>query len=220
MRTDAAVIVAGGPRDGAQFVPPRIGPDWPVVAADSGADLAAEVGLRPTLVVGDLDSISPRALQDAERAGVPIERADRDKDRTDLELAIAASRRNVGLRELVVLGGSGGRLDHLLANLAVLCGPATEGLDVEAWLGATRVIVVRRQVQVEVVAGATVSLLAWHGDAVGVTTSGLRWPLDNAVLHAGHAVGTSNVATGSRIAVTLRSGVVSLVVEPAGEVTR
>lgn len=220
MRTDAVVIVAGGPRDGAQFVPPRIGPDWPVVAADSGADLAAEVGLSPTLVVGDLDSISPGALRDAERAGVAIERARSDKDQTDLELAIAASRRNVGLRELVVLGGGGGRLDHLLANLAVLCGPATEGLEVEAWLGATRVVVVRRQVKVEVVAGATVSLLAWHGDAVGVTTSGLRWPLNDAVLGAGHALGTSNEATDPCVAVTLRSGVVSLVVEPLGEVAR
>lgn len=218
MRTDAAVIAVGGPRAGCQEVPARVGGDWPVVAADSGADLAVAVGLTPTVIVGDLDSISPHALEWAEATGIPVERADRDKDQTDLELAIAVARRSRELRELVVIGGGGGRLDHLLANLAVLCGPATEELEVEAWFGTTQVRVIRRSARLSVPRGSTVSLLAWHGDALGVTTSGLRWPLTDGLLRAGVALGTSNEAVEPTVEVSLRSGVVSVVVVPEVEV--
>ncbi len=218
MRTDAVVVVAGGPGDGPQAVPPRVTADWPVIAADSGADLAFAIGLTPTLVVGDLDSISDAALGRCRQLGVHVESAPTEKDETDLELALSAARVDRDLRDLVVLGGAGGRLDHLLANLAVLCGTATDGLAVEAWLGATRVYVVRDGVETSVAPGAAVSLLAWHGDAVGVTTKGLRWPLCDAVLRAGSALGTSNVAVDDVVGVSLRAGVVSMVIAPSDSV--
>lgn len=220
MRTDVAAIVVGGPLNGPQHLPSRVGRDWPVIAADSGADLAFALGLVPTLVVGDLDSISSGTLARCGDEGIAVERAPGDKDETDLELAIAAARRCSGLRELVILGGAGGRLDHLLANFAVICGPATDGLVVEAWPGALQMHVVRSAVHLEVAVGTGVSLLAWHGDASGVTTSGLRWELDDAVLGAGSALGTSNVAASREVSVTLRSGVVSAVIGAAEEAHR
>lgn len=217
MRSDVALIVAGGP-SGRQYLPPEVGPDWPVIAADSGADLAWSLGITPTLVVGDLDSISAAALTRCRDGGVPIESVPVDKDITDLELALAAARRQDGLQRIVVLGGAGGRLDHLLANISVLCGPATDGLVVEAWPGLTRVLVVRGMLTTTVTPGATVSLLAWQGPATGVTTSGLRWRLDDAVLAAGSALGTSNVAVDEVVSVEVRSGVVSMVIVPIEEV--
>jgi thiamine pyrophosphokinase len=110
----------------------------------------------------------------------------------------------------VVLGGAGGRLDHLLANLAVLTGPLTAAMEVEAWIGTAHVQVARDRVRVVGPPGATVSLLAWHGDATGVTTTGLRWPLTDAVLAAGGAVGTSNLLDAPVAEVSLRTGVVTV----------
>jgi thiamine pyrophosphokinase len=208
-----AVVVAGGECT-AQVVPAEVAGADLVVAADSGLDLAYQLGLEVDALVGDLDSVSPGALARARDEGVPIEVSSADKDQTDLELALAwavATKPN----RLLVLGGAGGRLDHLLANLAVICGPITRRTETEAWIGTARVLVVRDRAHFEVAVGSVVSLLAWHGDASGVTTLGLRWPLRDALLSAGSALGTSNVVVAERAGVAVLAGVLSVVIERA-----
>jgi thiamine pyrophosphokinase len=205
---DGAVVVAGGDAR-IQAVPDGLAERRPVIAADSGLDLAEALGLEVDLVVGDLDSVSAGALERARHRGVPIELSPRDKDLTDLELALLAAAAG-GAEDLVVLGGAGGRLDHLLANVAVLCGPLTGSMAVDAWLGDSRVQVLRHHVAVDGTPGSEVSLLAWHGDVRGVTTTGMRWPLRDALLTAGAAVGTSNLLEGEHAEVSVRSGVASV----------
>jgi thiamine pyrophosphokinase len=206
--SDGAVVIAGGDAT-VQAVPAGLDQLGLVIAADGGLDLAERVEVAVDVVVGDMESVSPAALERAAATGVLVERSSWDKDLTDLELALVRAR-DAGARRLVVLGGAGGRLDHLLANLAVLTGPHTAAMEVEAWIGAAHVQVVRDRVRVEGPPGATVSLLAWHGEATGVTTTGLRWPLTDAVLGAGSAIGTSNVLDAPVAEVELRTGVATL----------
>ena len=94
-----------------------------VIAADSGLDHAHAPRRRGRLVVGDLDSVDPETLAAAELAGTTVERHPAAKDATDLELALLAAR-DRGAREIVVVGGHGGRLDHFLANALLLATPA------------------------------------------------------------------------------------------------
>src|SRR5689334_18888700 len=90
-----------------------------VIAADSGLDHALALGFRADVVVGDLDSVTPDALAHARADGAEVELHPAEKDETDLELAL---RRAValGMRRVTVIGGGGGRHDHLLANALVL----------------------------------------------------------------------------------------------------
>jgi thiamine pyrophosphokinase len=213
--TQVAVVVAGGAL-GRQVVPDDVARADLIVAADSGLDLARRLGLGVDALVGDLDSVSDDGLAWAKDTGVLIEHAPSDKDETDLELALRHAAASEPDR-LVVLGGAGGRLDHLLANLAVLCGPLTASIATEAWIGEAQVLVVRDRVAIDDAVGATVSLLAWHGDAAGVTTLGLRWPLKGATLRAGSALGTSNVVVAERAGVAIDAGVVSVVIDPRQE---
>jgi thiamine pyrophosphokinase len=205
------VVVAGGRRL-PQVVPAEVSAASVVVAADSGLDLARELGLAVDVVVGDLDSVSTTALTWARDSGIAVEASPPDKDQTDLELAICRAVGD-GIERLVVLGGAGGRLDHLLANVAVLCGPLTKGIETEAWIGTARLLVVRDRVAIDDAVGSVASLLAWHGDASGVTTIGMRWPLRGAVLRSGSALGTSNVVVAERAGVALDSGVISVVID-------
>ena len=211
MRT--IVVVAGGEHT-EQALPPDVGLADIVIAADSGLDLAERLGLSVDLVVGDLDSVSQGALERATDAGIRIERHPIEKDLTDLELAIIASDLAEG-DQLIALGGAGGRLDHLVANLAVLTGPLTAGTSVEAWLGATRVQVVRGSAVIEGSVGMTVSLCAWHGPARGVTTKGFRWELRDSTLDAGTALGTSNELTTDNATVSVESGAVTAIAPEA-----
>ena len=176
-----------------------------VIAADSGLDQAAALGLRVDLAVGDFDSVSPAGLEAAAVAGCRVERHPAAKDHTDLELGLLAARQ-WGAERVVVVGGHGGRLDHLMANALVLAGSDFSGLSVEALMGMARLFVVRRHRELHGEPGELVSLLAVGGPASGVRTEGLRYPLAGEELRAGSTRGVSNEMTGPVATVTVATG--------------
>lgn len=195
-----AWVVTGGeppePRLLGELAHPQL-----VVAADSGADIAAGLGLRVDVVVGDFDSVSPAGAAAAgERRRFPT-----DKDATDLALALAEAR-DRGAASISVVGGGGGRLDHLLANVATLAGDELAPVRVDALMGSARLWVVRGAETIRGAVGDLVTLLAHGGPATGIRTTGLRWPLAGDTLPAASSRGVSNVFDAPEATVTLRSG--------------
>ena len=179
-----------------------------VIAADSGFDHARRLGVRVDLVVGDMDSISAAGLADA----AEMERHPTDKGATDLAIALEAALAR-GFSRVVVVGGAGGRIDHFLANAALLAAPAYATLRLR-WLPGSAVInVVRDRVELVGSPGDLVSLLPYGGPAGGVTTTGLRWPLTDAVLSPGTSLGVSNEFTATQATVEMSTGVL-LSVQP------
>jgi thiamine pyrophosphokinase len=160
------------------------------------------------VVVGDLDSVDPTVLEAARDAGAVIETHPTAKDATDLELALVAARR-FDPTHLEVIGGAGGRLDHLLANALLLGSPVTEGCSVLALVGSATVAVARpgRSVVLDGSIGELVSLLPVNGPAVGVRTSGLRYELRGDQLDPGRTRGVSNELCARRARVSLDAGV-------------
>jgi thiamine pyrophosphokinase len=185
-----------------------------VIAADSGLQHARRAGWPIDLIVGDFDSIDRKLLATAESEGVPVERHPVAKDETDLELALHRAVA-LGAHRVVVVGGGGGRLDHLLANAAVLGSDAFASLRLEARHGGSTVHVVREHLVLRGEPGDLVSLIATHGDARGVTTKGLLYPLCGETLAAGSTRGVSNELASPRAVVALEQGVL-LVVVPGG----
>lgn len=206
-----AVIYVGGM--GPSALPAL--PDDPVVriAADGGLDLAVALGADVDIVVGDLDSVSPQALAAARARGVEVRPSPTDKDETDLELALACAEA-AGASQLVVIGGGGGRLDHLLGVLAALAGAALRGLEVAVHPGEDLVCMIGpgRRLDLSTRPGDTVSLLPVGGPVTGVEASGLVWPLVDATLDPYRAIGVSNRAAASRITVQIADGVVAVIV--------
>ena len=202
------VVVAGGDPPTPQEIA-RLPADAVVVAADAGLDHALAAGLVPAVAVGDMDSVSPEALAAAEQSGTRIERHPVDKDRTDLELALDLAARLAD--RIIVIGAGGGRLDHLIGNLAVLSSPQWSGVNAEAWLGHAQAVVVHNQRTLDVDPGTTVSLFALGGPA-RVTTTGLAWPLKNEVLDPLTSRGVSNRATIPAPQVSVHEGVVLAVI--------
>lgn len=197
-----AWVVAGGEPPERRLLGELAHPQL-VVAADSGADIALGLGLRPDVVVGDFDSVTPAgAAAAAEQRRFPT-----DKDATDLALALAEAR-DRGAGSISVVGGSGGRLDHLLANVAVLAGDGLASVRVDALMGSARLWVVRRRETIRGSVGDLVTLLAHGGPAAGVRTTGLRWALTGETLEAGSSRGVSNEFAAPEATVSLDSGVI------------
>jgi thiamine pyrophosphokinase len=182
-----------------------------VVAADGGATKARAAGLAPDLVVGDGDSLGPDGLAAVRAAGIPVELAAIEKDESDLELAVAAAVVR-GATRLTILGALGGaRFDHALANAWLLAHPALVGRVAVLLDDATRVRLLDAtagpaKAPLNGAPGDLVSLFPFGVDAVGVTTTGLAYPLRDEPLRSGPARGLSNVRSGPEARVALRAG--------------
>jgi thiamine pyrophosphokinase len=181
-----------------------------VVAADEGLEHAVGLGLDVTVVVGDMDSVEPAALADAESSGTTVVRHPAAKDATDLDLALDLALAGSPAR-LVVVTGRGDRDDHAFAVALSISAPdrlATAAEAIEAWIGPTHVWVVRPGVAARLHGrrGDLVSLLPVHGSARGVTTSGLLYPLTAEDLPAGSSRGVSNQWVADEAVVTLDEG--------------
>jgi thiamine pyrophosphokinase len=209
---DAFVLAGGDPVDAAVL----LGLPAPslVVAADGGLALAGPLGLEVDVLVGDLDSVDPVQLAAAEAAGTRVERHPVAKDATDLALALFAAR-DAGADRITVVGGHGGRADHLLANWLLLASHELAGCEVRARSDAASIEVVRpgQPSWLAGEVGAFVSLIPVHGAAHGVTTGGLRFPLDGGTLEPGSSRGVSNEFSAPRASVELTDGVL-LAVRP------
>ena len=187
-----------------------------VVAADGGARHAAALGRPLDLWVGDGDSIGEAELSALAASRVRIRRAPVDKDESDAELALLAAV-DAGAGRITVLGALGGeRVDHGLANVWLLGHPRLEGRDVRLVDAAVRIrLVGPGRTDLGGRTGDLVSLFPFGGDAAGVTTEGLRYPLRNEALPSGPSRGLSNVREEGDAVLTVGSGRILVVETPA-----
>ena len=191
--------------------------DW-ILGADGGAARALAWGLIPHIVIGDMDSLPGEDRAILEERGGQFVQHPRAKDETDLELALAYAAEH-GVQEIVILGALGGRLDHTLANVLLLALPALQGLEVRIVDGAQEALLLRsgEAATLDGKPGDIVSLLPLAGDARGVTTEGLVWPLDRATLRLSFSRGVSNEMQADGARVELEDGLLLVVYSPAPE---
>jgi thiamine pyrophosphokinase len=215
-----ALVIA----DGSIALPEALEAAWPgwsegidlVIAADGGARHAERLGRRIDRWVGDADSLGEAALERLAAAGVAIDRHPADKDETDAELAVRAAAAADASR-ITILGALGGeRVDHELGNVWLLAMPELSGRAVVLLDAGARIrLAGPGRIDLGGRAGDLVSLLPFDGDAVGITTSGLRYPLDDEPLVAGPARGLSNVRVATGASLDIRAGRLLVIETPA-----
>lgn len=181
-----------------------------VIAADSGADHALAVGLQPDVIVGDLDSIDPHTLTELD-GSAEIRQHPTDKDATDLELAVRAAF-EAGATALQIVGGHGGRLDHLLGNYQLI---TSLECPVTWFAGLDRLVISSGAATLNTSSGQTLTLLAVSESAT-VSVRGTRWELDRAVVRRGETRGVSNVAIGAVVELEVHAGRVVVVLPAPG----
>lgn len=176
------------------------------VAADGGARHMLALGLAPRVVIGDMDSLTGADLARCAALGAEILRYPAAKNETDLELALlyAAGR---GADAMRVIGAMGGRLDQTLANILLLTLPALRGRDVRLVAGRQIAWVLwPGEHRLPGRPGDTLSLIPLGGEAAGVATAGLEYPLRGETLSFGPARGISNVFAADVAGVSLTAG--------------
>lgn len=169
-----------------------------VIAADAGLAACEKIGVVPTDILGDFDSLKNRTLlEQYQERGVPIREFPTRKDYTDTHLALRYGA-EVGAKDITLLGATGTRYDHALANIGLLEEMAQESIGCR---------IVDRYNEIEMLCGQTekryqrwaelpyFSLLAWSRKVTGLTLTGFSYPLCDAELIRGISLGISNELT-------------------------
>jgi len=189
------VMVGGGPVSAALLR--RVArPGYGLVGADSGGDTILAAGLVPDAVIGDLDSVADAAAFGPETRVIRLA----EQQTTDFEKALYSTDAPLTL----ALGMTGGRLDHTLAALHALAhyAPLRRIVLMD---GEDLAIAVSGDIGLEAPEGTRVSVYPL-GRTAFAGSDGLAYPLDGLVMEPGLKIGTSNVATGGRIAIRLAEG--------------
>jgi thiamine pyrophosphokinase len=207
MMEKVVFVVAGGELGNPVFLREQAAALKPaaVIAADRGARHLQAAEIVPTLIVGDMDSLDEESLRRYEALGSRFIRHCREKDETDTELALGEAFA-MAPAEVWIWGAMGYRIDHTLANLALLVQGAELGVEVKLIDEWCEVFLVTGSTVVEGKTGQTVSLFPFGGNAAGVTLTGFEYPLTKAVLTVGHPRGTSNRLAAGRGIIEIDAG--------------
>ena len=181
-----------------------------ILCADGGTRHALALGVKPDLIIGDMDSAEKGQLQELQANGVAIELFLHDKNETDLELAINHA---LGLNpdRILIVAALGGRLDQTLANITLLTGTRLSHFDIRLDDGVEETFLCRDRVEILGSGGDLISLIPWQGAVTEVQTAHLKWPLRQETLYPDKTRGISNEMTGDTASVSIGSGLLLIV---------
>jgi len=176
-----------------------------VICCDGGARNFQYLGIKPDVIIGDMDSIDPAQLASYSDQGIKIIKYSANKDFTDTELALDYAL-NLNPEEIFIWGALGGRVDHTLANVFLLCKGQEKGINTylideygEAFVLDKKAVFINE-------AGKTVSLLALSPRVTGITLKGFLYSLEKSTLKMGETRGVSNIINEDRASISVRSG--------------
>lgn len=209
--TDIAIL-AGGP----QSLVPTLDSErfsfceW--VGVDRGTYFLLAAGRRPIRAFGDFDSVTPEEKALFEDHKLELTTFQKEKDKTDLELAVDWVIEEQPDR-CFILGATGGRLDHGLLNVQLLY---------KGCLAHTEFILIDRQNTVILLKPGTyhinrtiefpyLSFVAFSERITGITLTGLKYPLRKAELSLGSSLCVSNEVVGSEGEISFDTGLILMI---------
>ena len=212
------LLVGGGRRPSSQWLR-EMSEMSAVWAIDRGIDICCMASVTPELLIGDADSASPAAWGWGRSLEVPTIQHPRDKDSTDLQLALAELDVRKPGAAVLLTGGLGGRFDHAFSNVFSLQDASGTGAQVLGLADETETLFLvaggqqfTAQFSRRALAPKIVSLLPLSPVCETVTSRGVHWPLDRATLTMGRPAGICNrLAMGSKqIDVSLGNGLLGV----------
>ena len=155
-----------------------------IIAADSGLLFLYQHQIRPNYIVGDFDS-APRKVVEyyQQETNIPIRRFDPVKDFSDTELALKLCL-NLGRKNIIILGGTGSRIDHIWANVQMLKIALDAGVDARLLDSHNRIRLLNKGVVLNKkdAFGSYFSVFPLGGEVEDFSIKGAKYPLHNHTL--------------------------------------
>jgi len=181
-----------------------------IIAADGGATHLHKMDIAPHVIIGDMDSIHPDTRCFFEKNLIPIIPHPSRKNQTDTDLCIEFAIKK-GATIITMLGVTGHRLDHTLANIFLLRKLSGLGIVSRILDANNEICLVRDHLELTGKRGDLLSVLPISDKVTGVTFTGLEYPLENAAISMGSSLGISNYFKATRVTISVSTGLLLVI---------
>lgn len=175
-----------------------------IICADGGTRHAINMKLTPHVIIGDMDSSADRYIDYFRNKGVEIIQYSQDKDKTDthicVEFALAFS------TEIILLGATGSRIDHMIANISLLRLGVEKDIPISLVDNKNDIKMIRDSIVLDGNKGDIFSLIPFTEKVEGISTRGAHYELEDAVMELGDPYGVSNFFEEERVEVSIKKG--------------
>lgn len=178
-----------------------------VISADGGLEYLEKMQISPDLIVGDFDSLSKSHGIPRDSIVFPSE-----KDDTDTEIALNEAIKR-GFKQVLIFGGTGGRLDHTIANLSSLIYAAENG--VQAFLIDERnkaFVLSEGSHELDFEENSYVSFFNFGCDFSVISLTGFKYPLEKYKMKTSYPIGVSNEFAEKNCLVRIERGIILAVI--------
>lgn len=191
-----------------------------IIAVDGGLSAANLLSLKPDMIVGDFDSVRAGLLsQYTDNAGCEIVRLNPEKDDTDTQCAVIKAI-EAGADEIHILGGTGGRMDHMLSNIFMLKLAYERGVRAVMYDRVNKISVIQGKtlIKKDNLYGRYISFIQLEGPVKAVTLDGLKYRLDNFDIDTSkeYRMAVSNEFIGDTATIDMAEGML-VMIEIGGE---
>ena len=178
-----------------------------IIAVDSGVEHLLKLSLDPTTLIGDLDSISKKSLDEVKKNGVKILAFNSKKDQTDFELALNYLD-EAEKSKVYIIGGESGEIDHLISIFLLI--PSKSFFENIIWLYGDKKIIFRQKLELNIKKLTKFSIIPLT-DLTNLSIDGAEWNLDNKNIQFGETLTLRNVTNEEQLNVRCDKGVFALI---------
>jgi thiamine pyrophosphokinase len=204
------IIVSGGKPPSKELLTKEISPNTFLIAADSGANCLYDYSILPQLLLGDFDSINKDVLNYFKKNNCLIDIYPTEKDFTDTEIAV---KKAISMKpsEIVLLGCTGSRVDHLLGNIGMLKMCLENSVSASIVDENNDIRLADDSTSLKAVVGQIFSVQAYGDEVIGLTIEGAKYPLNNYNLKIGESITISNEFISTMVELKFKSGTLMII---------
>ena len=178
-----------------------------IIAVDSGVEHLFKLSLDPTTLIGDLDSISKKSLDELKKNGVKILAFNSKKDQTDFELALNYLE-EAEKSKVYIIGGESGEIDHLISIFLLI--PSKSFFENIIWLYRDKKIIFRQKLELNIKKLTKFSIIPLT-DLTNLSIDGAEWNLDNKNIQFGETLTLRNITNEEQLNIRCDKGVFALI---------
>ncbi|MCT4544227.1 MAG: thiamine diphosphokinase [Vallitalea sp.] len=182
-----------------------------IIGVDKGVEYLYNISVLPDLMIGDFDSINQEVIKElSNNTNIKLKRFIAEKNETDTHLAILEAVK-MGSKHIDIFGGIGSRIDHTLANIHILLIPLKEGIKCRIINRNNVITLLNTNIKLKRDSYKYISLIPFTNNVSGITTSGLKYELNEYTMEQGLSIGISNELIGDEATISIRDGVLIII---------
>ena len=178
-----------------------------IIAVDSGIEHLLNLSLDPNTLIGDLDSISKKSLDEVKKNGVKILAFNSNKDQTDFELALNYLE-EAEKSKVYIIGGESGEIDHLISIFLLI--PSKSFFENIIWLYGDKRIIFRQKLELNIKKLTKFSIIPLT-DLTNLSIDGAEWNLDNKDIQFGETLTLRNITNEEQLNIKCDKGVFAFI---------